>query len=336
MSGLVEQTANGTRPAVGRWITTLRIAIKTYNDENEDISEQHQGYLLSILKHTQNLRTFELRYASLRKDILDPLHHASRTCLTHFVFTMRPSHLQVLPLLNQLKTLQKLEIVFEAPTTTNSIDDDSLRSLVANMVPLRLPLVRKFTFAESMDKNTYQCVLTYVARSQFREDCEFCITMWLGEDAISLLDPLFESHASSSIDLTLEADMDYLLFSSTIFCRSLAVKINRVPPSDLFKAARLPSVIELCVYQAEELFREVLDVLLDSPYDHDLRLKVSSVYPEFFLWESDWPWSDQYGRLCAEFAGSLLSYVRRLSQKGITIIDESGKSFRDQFIDLLA
>jgi hypothetical protein len=79
-----------------------------------------------------------------------------------------------------------------------------------------------------------------------------------------------------------------------------------------------------------------LDVLLNSPYDHDLRLKVSSVYPEFFLWESDWPWSDQYGRLCAEFAGSLLSYVRRLSQKGITIIDESGKSFRDQFIDLLA
>jgi hypothetical protein len=335
MSGLVEQTANGTRPAVGRWITTLRIAIKTYNDENEDISEQHQGYLLPILTHSPNLQTFELRHASLRVDILDPLHYANRTCLAHLVFTVRPTHLQVLSLVDQLKTLQTLAIVFEATTPTNSIDGDSLTSLVANLVPLRLPLVRKFTFGESLDENAHQCVLKYVARFQFREDCEFYITMWLGEDTISLLDPLFESHASSSIDLTLEADMDYLSFSSTIFCRSLTVKINRVPPSDLFKAARLPSVIELCVYQAEELFREVLDVLLDSPYDHDLRLKVSSVYPEFFLWESDWPWSDQYGRLCAEFAGSLLSYVRPLSQKGITIIDESGKSFRDQFIDLL-
>jgi hypothetical protein len=70
-------------------------------------------------------------------------------------------------------------------------------------------------------------------------------------------------------------------------------------------------------------------------YDHNLRSKICNVYPEFFLWVSDWRWSDEYIGLSAEFGGSLLCHVRRLQQKGITIMHDSWQSLRDQFVDLL-
>jgi hypothetical protein len=112
---------------------------------------------------------------------------------------------------------------------------------------------------------------------------------------------------------------------------------NHMPALELFKAARLPSVVEVVIHeleQHEDELRDVLGALIGSPHVHDMRLVVQR-HPEIFTWK---PYPEEGPEWSAsphsQFVGDLLRYLGPLRQKGVILVDSFGRTFQDYYKDM--
>jgi hypothetical protein len=303
--------------------------------------------MMAVLINTPNLHTFLLQeHLGVQAVFLDPLLRPnSRTLLNHLACSIYPTDVEVLPLLNQFERLTSLNLMFEEKETIFS--DDLLNN---GLEPLRLPLLESFTLQDPKGSHPLglnftnklsgvKAVMQYIGRSFFHQHCQISIyARTCTEEAFILLNPLFASHASTRIVLTLGDNK--VSSQSLIFSRAQSVDITDVLPPALFEAPRLPPMITMTIKDSATLvtFWRILDTLVVSPHHHRSRLHVGeSIRGSSFSWE---PCTDSmleaYRSLPskAEFTGNLLRYVIQLRSKGIEMIDGDGRAFRDCFPDL--
>jgi hypothetical protein len=288
---------------------------------------------MTILIHIRNLAGLHDRYG-FKAVVLHPLLHNNKATLVHLDLVISPVSVKMLPLLRQFHILQYLTLNF---TEESESFQDYLHH--NNPSPLHLPSVQSFTLFGSFDHENEAgriAVMGYVSQFQFQEDCRLELFDGIGGQAFILLNELFDHHASRYIESLLAPA------GSSILARAEKVFIIGLPSPELFTSARLPGnvVILISGIDDEEVFRQILKVLIASPHIHNLQLEITG---GTFTWEPAVPtsqeWTTDYidnGKHAAEFLGSLLPYVRPLLQKGVSVIDSDGKGFQDHFRDLLA
>jgi hypothetical protein len=149
----------------------------------------------------------------------------------------------------------------------------------------------------------------------------------ISAESFLLLNPLFEAHASTKIEVELE--VTDIPPGSSILSNAQRVNINHVPSPELFKTATLPRMIQVSVV-GEELLWNMLETLIASPHDHHTQLKIITLDPKGFYWmPARVNANENFGS--AHFTGGLMRYVVPLLRKGIEIVDENGRGFRDCF-----
>jgi hypothetical protein len=320
LADFVKHKTKQASSMIGHWIVTLEMSVP---DTGRWQPNQVHEYLVPILRHTPYLRTLALPEAFLRTSYIAPLQ---LTNLAHLDFTIQLGHIEILPLINQFRGLQILSI--------NFIDNLAIysRTFTEDIAPLHIPSVHAFAFSQAVAIHGIEYAFIYMARSSFRYDCELSFDIEVSTSTLSLLNPLFQNHASSRITLDLYMDDSETILpaNSLILSRARNVTINHIPPPELFRATRLPSVVTLCANnETQGRLRMVLDALVANRHARDMRLVITMKYPSRFTWQSTAGWSELDGIITnsAELGGSLLPYAMLLVRKGIDIIDQDGKDF---------
>jgi hypothetical protein len=323
LAALFRHDSRNAWTAVGPWITAL---VNTVFADTEEQANLFWESIIAILINTPNLKKLFMRSTGIRPSFLDPLLRNNRAHMTHLAVKIVPAHIEVLPLINQFSVLKELDLYFsekEESFAVLSMNDDALPLLC-------LPSVRKFVFTENFSRSNNggtRAVLQYISRSQFEESCHLVITVDISAESFLLLNPLFEAHASTRIEVELE--VTDIPPGSSILSNAQRVNINHVPSPELFKTATLPRMIQVSVV-GEELLWNTLETLIASPYDHHTQLKIIALVPKGFYWTPARVNATENSG-SAHFTGGLMRYVVPLLRKGIEIVDENGRGFRDCF-----
>jgi hypothetical protein len=332
LASLLRHASRESSKAIGSWITKLCIEV----EDDQNITWES---LIAILVRTPNLASFEMQTQGMRAVFLDPLlaTHASRTILTHLALVILPNRVDILPLISYFEKLESLNIYF--------VEDEQLfqhAPLDLTLSPLFLPQLRKldlFIGVETGLPAGITFIYGYIGRSVFSDvwalhlRSEACT-----EETFLLLDPLFKSHSCSKIHL--EGFIE-IPVTSSIFLHAQRVKTDHIFPPELFKTARLPLSIRANIPDAAALamFWEILEILVASKNHFKTRIHISLPWDQRFSWTpgpSTGPSMGHRPVQSADFTGNLQRYVIPLLQKGIDIIDEDGKGFRDHFRRILA
>jgi hypothetical protein len=336
LAALFEHESKKALTTLGHWMTTLYVTIRGHGGHMMDFWES----LCAILKKSPRLQAFHMRDTFMQIGYLDPLLHTHKILITQLTMNISPFHVYLVKVISQVNSLQQLELRFV------QVKREKPFAAIDTVEPLCLPLVQQFSFYQNLHLRTIgqdsvdYPVTRYIGRCRFRENCDLALTGSIDAEHFLLLNPLFEAHSSSRIDVA-GLTSTGIPAGTTLFSRAQSIYFDEMPSPQLFDTTRLPSAVYLTWYltwnraKDTKTFLEILDVLIASPHTYDTRLHINGFKPSPFSWEPALPSAEEVGS-AAEFAGILLRYIGPLLRKGIDIVDENGKGFRDHFKRVLA
>jgi hypothetical protein len=275
-----------------------------------------------LVARTTGLVDFEVHHAMPRSFLFLPLLLASRSTLQWLHFVVPPNGLDVLSMISHFDKLESLFLEFHLPPVESSnpvlpINSPSLRHLTVAIRGMGLGQTRSIRQA-----------LWILGRSKFSPGspscagCSFTLDLAVPADALLELNPLFEQHASATIDIALALTLPA---GSSLFAAADSVIIDHIPMPDLFQAKRLPKHIKMTFWEQGEDSQTLLAIihaLLASPYHHDLVLHPTQV-DHIFIWK---PHPDDLDDiiLTSNLAELVHPYASRLREKGVEVCDEIG------------
>jgi hypothetical protein len=325
-----------------KWWTIIGLSIQTLEisggiSDRSVRDARSSGFIYSILANAPNLTKFEMPYACVEAGLLALLPGP----LKYLCMSIWPTHVDVLKGIHRFENLETLHLIFHEDDDIEGSDSFHDVLLPDIFDPLHMPTVQEFHLIQHLKPLGANVIMRYIARSRFCEDCAFLFSLHhipADSGLIPLLNPLFESHASTRVDFSVSLiDTPEVTQGSLIFSRARSVYFNHMPALELFKAARLPSVVEVVIHeleQHEDELRDVLSALISSPHVHDMRLVVQR-HPEIFTWK---PYPEEGPEWSAsphsQFVGDLLRYLGPLRRKGVALIDSFGRTFQDCYKDM--
>jgi hypothetical protein len=333
LAALFEHESKKALTTLGHWMTTLYVTIRGHGGHMMDFWES----LRAILKKSPRLQAFHMRDTFMQIGYLDPLLHTHKILITQLTMNISPFHVYLVKVISQVKSLQQLELRFVQDKR------DIPFSAIDTVEPLCLPSVQQFSFYQNLplrmigQVSVDYPVTRYIGRCRFRESCDLALTGSINAQHFLLLNPWFEAHSSSRIDVA-GLTSTVIPAGTTLFSRAQSIYFGEIPPPQLFDTTRLPSAVHLTFNRMTKdiiSLIEILHMLIASPHTHDTRVHITGFKPSPFSWEPALP-SPGEAVGSAEFAGILLRYIKPLLRKGIDIVDENGQGFRDHFKSVLA
>jgi hypothetical protein len=292
--------------------------------------------VIVILLQATSLTNLRMYGWPMKVGYLSTIVQVASGGLTNLHMRISPTEIDTLVFLRHFTQLRDLGI---------QLDDGEVVD-TSHTPSLQLPFVKclEVSASESFfeENSGADDILSYIATARFHNDCRghFSLPLW----SYIRLDPFFRTHSSSYLFIGVPDDPDgaELPAMSAVFERSQSVEFDGfIPSPTIFDRDRLPHDISIIadIDNGDPInFWAVLDMLAQSTKQHDLRLHVKIMgyaAGAGFYWSAQIPAEEMCQEECAWFTIKIMRRLQSLHERGITILDQRGRTFSEEFSAIL-